>query len=180
MGFADEYEHALRYEADDATLDHLLSPQHLDTDTLWGTHPEAELRRGVLADALSDHGREEEAGWVRDHKRPIAVADGKVVPRERGGNPLFTAVQLMNRLARNRERAEGVKPTADWTRPVIDPGTTPTSVRYRPTINTPYHLLHTDHATSRFRRDLDEHLHPEDAETVKGYLSVAEKPHHPD
>lgn len=68
------------YSADHSTVENLLtqlaSPEHLLTRT---GHPSRSDFRGVLADALQDTGRDEEAGHLRSG-RHVVVHEGKVVP----------------------------------------------------------------------------------------------------
>lgn len=62
-----------------AMLTALASSAH--AATRFGRYPDSDRNfRWVLADALSDHGRDEEAALARDCERHVTVADGRVVP----------------------------------------------------------------------------------------------------
>jgi uncharacterized protein (TIGR02996 family) len=81
--FNDHLNEALKYNADQSTVDNLLSQlssdEHAATRLGSGDH----TLRLVAADALQENGREPEANLLRKQDQHVMVHEGKVVPARR-------------------------------------------------------------------------------------------------
>lgn len=99
--YAGEYERALHYEADDATVHHFLTelakPEH--NETRWGTGGDQTMR-SVAADAFSDVGREREGELLRGGGH-VVVHEGKVKPGR------FTHKHVWNAAAETVDHMDG-------------------------------------------------------------------------
>jgi hypothetical protein len=119
--FPEKLSRAIRYSMDTVTnlLEQLNHPDH--NATRWG-HPDRSDFRGVVADALQDNGRDQEADLLRSGKH-VVVHEGKVKPGrftwEHLGDAMHAADHtLFNPTAMppsQYRRTMQVSPGIDWT-----------------------------------------------------------------